>query len=76
MAGAKRSVQQIVPAEGWCAVAAGKRVPLVCWAVTRIDAEFSRVFGMVAKTDDENGLSFADRLEGFEKYDRLGKKEL
>jgi hypothetical protein len=78
---AKRSILQIMPADGWVAVFQDEdgslsetvRVPLFAWAIVReIDKKtaYTQVTGL--HIDDEGQVCEACWCEGFLRYERLG----
>ena len=81
---AKRSILQIMPAEGWVAVFQDEdgslsetvRVPLFAWALVReIDKKtaYTQVTGL--HIDDEGQICEACWSEGFLRYERIDTTE-
>jgi hypothetical protein len=81
---AKRSILQIMPADGWVAVfqdddgtlSETTRVPLFAWAVVREienKTASTQVTGLF--TDDEGQVAEACWCEGFLRYERLESTE-
>jgi hypothetical protein len=78
---AKRSILQIMPAEGWVAVFTDEdgippetaRMPLFAWAVVReIDGKTAHTQVTGLFIDDEGQVSEACWCEGFLRYERIG----